>query len=70
MKDNNIGTTVVKKEFFRAIVVDLGGSGKELMKKIRKSRKIVENVREKVKRKERIGRRKMVSSCGKDRFMC
>ena len=53
MKDDNIGVTVLKEEFFRAIVVDLGGSGQELMKKIQKSKKIEDKVKEKVKRKEK-----------------
>ena len=53
MKDDNIGVTVLKKEFFRAIAVDLGGSGEELMKKIQKSKKIEDKVKEKVERKEK-----------------
>ena len=53
VKDDNIGVMVLKEEFFRAIAVDLGGSGKELMKKIWKSKKIEDKVREKVERKEK-----------------
>ena len=53
VKDDNIGVTVLKKEFFRAIAVDLGGSGEELMKKIQKLKKIEDKVKEKVKRKEK-----------------
>jgi len=34
VKDDNIGVMVLKKGIFRAIVVDLGGSGEELMEKI------------------------------------
>ena len=53
VKDDNMGVTVLKKEFFRAIAVDLGGSGEELMKKIWKSKKIEDKVKEKVERKEK-----------------
>ena len=53
MKDDNIGVTVLKKEFFRAIAVDFGGSGEELMKKIQKLKKIEDKVKEKVERKEK-----------------
>jgi len=53
MKDDNVGVTVLKKEFFRAIVIYLGGSGEELMKEIQKSKKIQDKVREKVERKEK-----------------
>ena len=42
---------VLKKEFFRVIAVDLGGSGKELMKEIRKPKKIEDKVKEKVERR-------------------
>ena len=44
MKDDNIGVMVLKNSFFRAIVVGLGGSGEELVKKIQKSKKIEDKV--------------------------
>ena len=53
VKDDNIGMTMLKKELFREIAVDLGGSGEELMKKIQKSKKIEDKVKEKVERKEK-----------------
>ena len=53
VKDDNTGVTVLKRELFRAIAVYLRGPGEELMKRIRKSRKIEDKVREKVERKEK-----------------
>ena len=71
MKDDNIGVTVLKKEFFRAIAVDLGGSGEELMKKIRKSKKI-EGTRSKrrLRGRKRTGRRRTALSHGRDGSTC
>ena len=46
---------VLKQEFFWAIQIEVGDPSDELMKKIRKSRNIEENVREKAEGKE-IGR--------------
>ena len=53
MEDDNAGVMVLNQEFFWAIQIEVGNPSNELMKKIRKSRNIEENVRDKAEGKEK-----------------
>ena len=53
MEDDNAGVMVLKREFFKAIGVDVGGLSDELVDRIRKSKNVEEIVKEKVEKREK-----------------